>query len=152
VTIAELFVQPVVDPPTEAVTVTFTVPGVTQVNVGSADVLLSNVPVPVPPVVAQVKLGALPPPVVPTAESRIVPGTVTSDGLAESAVTAAHVGAMVVVPLMMTEPLLPASTAPPLQTRFTFAVVAMLAMTVNGAEPTHFSMLGASVVPVSAIV
>ena len=145
----------VAPPGTLAVTVTVTVPAPLQVKVGDADVAELKLPAPGPPVTAHAKFKPDVLPFESTAYAlRPIPlPTSTSDGLADNDVTTAQLGAIVAVPLMMTDPFDPASGALVVpQRRLTFAVVEVFAVMLKVAEPMQESELGASVTPVSEIV
>jgi hypothetical protein len=137
---------------TLAVTVTVTVPALAQVKVGDADVVLLNVPLPVPPETAHEKITSelLPLLSTPWAARLATPPTSNDEGLADSAETAAHPTASVTVPPTLTEPPFPASTLVAPQTRLTVALEVTAADTLKVADPAQLRPL--DVVAVKAIV
>jgi hypothetical protein len=92
--------------------VTITGPALVHVNAGAAELVLLNVPVPLPPVTDHKKptSALLPLESMPAAERLMTPPTLTERGLAERDETAAHQFATVAVALTFTAPRLPAST------------------------------------------
>jgi hypothetical protein len=138
-TVAVLFVQLAPPSPTLAVTVTLTVPALVQTNVGEGELVLLKVPSPVPPVMVQEKLTSAPLPALstPCAERLTEPPTSTEEGLAESEDTAAQGSTADTPPLMLTDPLLPASTLEAVQTTFNETVVVVPAVTSKVAEPVQ---------------
>jgi hypothetical protein len=128
-------------PATFAVAVTTNVPGTLLVSVGVDDVVLLRVP----PVVDHEMVA----PALTAPSSKMVPPTLTSDGLAESAVTIPQLGP---VPMTITEasalikaPPVPASgwIVPPstscVHTKLTDAVLVVAAATEKLAEPAQTS-------------
>jgi hypothetical protein len=151
VAVAVLFTQLAPPSGTPAVTVTVTVPSFVHVNVGDGEVVLLKVPPPGPAVTDQEKPTSelLPVLSIPCAERLTEPPTSTEDGLADSEVTAAHGSTTDTVPLMLTEPLLPASTLFSVQTRLSITPVVDPAVTVNAADPvqpTPVDVVAASVI------
>jgi hypothetical protein len=129
------FVHPVPPPGTLAVTVTVTGPASVQMKLGVADLGSLNVPVPVPPVAAQESVTSAPSPALstPAAERWTAPPTSTADGSADSEETAAQSAAT--TPWTDTEPFVPASALPPLQTSGTVTSVVVFATTPKPFEP-----------------
>jgi hypothetical protein len=147
-----LFEHP--DPPsgTLAVAVAVTEPAFVHVKVGDAEFVLLNVPLPVPPVSAQENCTSelLPLPSTPWAARLRAEPMSTEEGLAETAVTAAHGLTMDTVPVTLTDPLWPASTLLFVQTRLTVALEVEPATIPKLAEPVQGRAF--DVVPASAIV
>jgi hypothetical protein len=136
----------------DAVAVTVTGPAPVQTKVGDDEEALRNVPVPVPPVTAQEKVTEAPLGAIADAASAIEPPTSTADGLAESDVRVGHAGSIVVVPVIATDPRLPASTRLALQTRWTATGLVACATMPNAVVPTQERTLGGTVVAAIVIV
>jgi hypothetical protein len=118
-----------------AATVTDKEPTEVHVKVGDAPFVLLKVPAPGPPVTAHERsTSVLPFASMPFAPSWILPPTSTSDGLAESDVTAAHWPAIVVPPPIVTEPVSPASPPPPPPMHRAVTVTAVVAFGVTSKE------------------